>query len=415
MRKLLPPAILFAAAVCAAQEGAGENVFLGVPEINFPVAPTVEGPQEGESQIPRAPNLKAAITPCFSIIGEDSEAIDAARYFALACEEIFNEAFLARLAFQQRIILQMAPEDKCPFDGDFSVSVSGANVTIAAKWHKDLPQDGFAKLVSGAMLRKLALAQGVEDAEVPFWMELAFSKILESRFAPNLIYYMARESSQREVSPLRNTLSLARGSADYAVAQADSFWAFRALSSLLKEDFSVFLKGALVGKSVDEQMGFADRITGGTWVPFDTVWVAAVRGEMLSRLGGAQAPEASRAEILRLGVIAAEGADGELVTLTGRQIWENRRSASAAAAIAARVTEAKIGVMFVNRIYLGSLLSLGVMYDCALEGDEDGFNSALAEFVERQRAALETEKRAKELLELPEEELAKLSPAQNTQ
>jgi|GEM_PF-2767687 len=359
-------------------------------------------------------------TPCFIIIAQNTDALSAAKSVAESAEEMFAEYVGSKMMFEPPLTLQIVPENSDTFKGDFAVSdFDTAHAVISARWVENLPFDGFCKLVSGAILRRMALQVGGSKAAdaVPFWLELAFAKNLECKIAASGVFTCARAACAEPQDSLRRVFNYSRGgNADFEMMELNSYWTLRTLEGVLgkNKNFQAFFRRCLAGespesllKSVQAETKFSD---------FDTRWKCAVLGEIYSRMGGVLTTEASRAELARQSVVAVEDTDGELVSLSDTQLWQNRKNPRVRRTLNERIAEIKISLLYINPAYYDALLAAGQVMEAVIADDKSAFDAARESFIKSYRIGFGVEKRARELLTANLEELKKSanppSPAQ---
>lgn len=81
---------------------------------------------------------------------------------------------------------------------------------------------------------------------------------------------------------------------------------------------------------------------------------------------------------MRLAIIQTDSQSGERVGVSDLDIFENREFILDE--LEARLMEIKVAMPKMNPLYYNSLVSLGRMYEAALDGDEDDFKAAHSDF-----------------------------------
>ena len=131
-------------------------------------------------------------------------------------------------------------------------------------------------------------------------------------------------------------------------------------------------------------------------------WRALVMGEIWSRMSGIYTPEKSEAEILRMAVVQVDTPEGERVGISVLpDLWYNRENIRRDVEL--RIVEIKVSLARMNPLFHNCAVSLGLMFEKLIDGDEDEFREAAAVFVAEFKSARALAERAKKMMAEPYE------------
>ncbi len=333
----------------------------------------------------------------FYIVSDDYDALSSAIPFVRECENLFNYYFAAgdsTLSFVRRITLYLVSADAGKMKSRFSISNSGVDTRISARWDESLNVSDFCKLLASSTLRKIYMeerGQREDAGENPYWLELALSICLKQRMCFGVSSILAHTARENYTGDFMELISLPR-SRNGAPSESMAFWTFKTLerASPNREEFRRFLYALPLAESPKQILDYVKshfpRLAfGGN---FDEAWNCMLMGEIWSRLNsGVSSPEFSAEEVMRLAVVQADTADGGRIGFSDRQIWEKRDAISRE--IELRLIEIKIALPRTNPIYHNTMLALGEVFECALDGDKADFDALYEKFIKEYRSARE--------------------------
>ena len=111
---------------------------------------------------------------------------------------------------------------------------------------------------------------------------------------------------------------------------------------------------------------------------------------------------------MRLAIIQTDSQSGERVGVSDLDIFENREFILDE--LEARLMEIKVAMPKMNPLYYNSLVSLGRMYEAALDGDEDDFKAAHSDFLAEYKNARDLSAAVKDMMR---EDIASVEPGKD--
>lgn len=302
-----------------------------------------------------------------------------------------------RLAHPLEIHMLLEPEAK--FDGNFLEVVGGVNNRLSVKTNKNLNLEEFFRRTISLCLKSYAFSVGGEEAfkEVPYWLELAVSARVAQRISNGVTFEMARYAAENPPENLDKVFAYkprADGGVD-KFQESSAYWNLLALGvayqnslgGLISEILKTPAKRGEILESIKAKNGGKN---------FDLHWRCYLLGEIYGRLGGVKGLKDSDDEILRLAILLRQRQGDALEPIFDEKIFEFAPFSKSE--IEARLLEIKLALPWVNPVYYNSLVSLGKMYQSALDGDREAFNANRADFLSEFQNAREISKRALELL-----------------
>ena len=106
-------------------------------------------------------------------------------------------------------------------------------------------------------------------------------------------------------------------------------------------------------------------------------WACIFNGEIYARLGGVQDIDDSDSEIARLAVLPTSNSVGERIGVVASDALKFASEAHFTRDAKTRVLEIKVALIKINPLYYNSLVLLGNLYEFAIDGDREGFESSL--------------------------------------
>lgn len=347
----------------------------------------------------------------FDLVTDNYDALISGIVFVRECEDLMNKYFAAapaKIKFMNRITLQISDKDEFDFDGHFSVMVSDSGeITLAVKWNETLKIEDFCKLLTGAALRRYAY-ENLGDAaskNIAYWLELSFATMLEHRMRFGVPADLARLSSEQPPKDLQSVMEYSReDGVDLALKESHAYWTFVAIerAAVRRVPMYEFLRVALDARNAEKvrEMIF-DRMKPAEY-DFALWWRALVMGEIWSRMSGIYTPEKSEAEILRMAVVQVDTPEGERVGISVLpDLWYNRENIRRDVEL--RIVEIKVSLARMNPLFHNCAVSLGLMFEKLIDGDEDEFREAAAVFVAEFKSARALAERAKKMMAEPYE------------
>lgn len=353
----------------------------------------------------------------FYLVTDNHAAIGIGYDFIRMCAALFDAYFSetgSPIVFTRKITLQLVSNKDFKIDGDFSVMLyDDGEITLAAKWSDDLDFDGFCKLLTGAALRKVSLESGgLENwKNPPYWLELAMAQALAQEMRFGTAVDLARIAADNPPPDMKSILKFSRSDKiDTRIMDAHSYWMLRSVekAARTRQALAGFLKFALKNSDADKtEAAFASEFVP-SFYDFDTWWRCLITGEIWARLGGVNTPDWSDSEIMRLAIIQTDSQSGERVGVSDLDIFENREFILDE--LEARLMEIKVAMPKMNPLYYNSLVSLGRMYEAALDGDEDDFKAAHSDFLAEYKNARDLSAAVKDMMR---EDIASVEPGKD--
>ena len=341
----------------------------------------------------------------FYLVTDNHLAIGVGNDFIRMCSALFSAYFSetgAPIHFTRKITLQLVSDKDLKIEGDFSVMLyDDGEVTLAAKWSDDLDFDGFCKLLTGAALRKVSLESGgLENwKNPPYWLELAMAQALAQEMRFGTAIDLARIAADNPPADVKSILRFSRSDKiDPRIMDAHSYWMLRSVEKASRNGnmLAKFLKFALKNQDADKvAKAFANAFVPPVY-DFDTWWRCLITGEIWARLGGVNNPDWSDSEIMRLAIIQTDSESGERIGVSDSDIFKNRDYILDE--LEMRLMEIKVAMTKINPLYYNCLVSLGRMYEAALDDEEDDFAAAHSDFLREYKNARTMSASVKEMM-----------------
>jgi len=317
-----------------------------------------------------------------------------------ASESAMREYFGKIDPFIKPIVINIVDSKDTSFEGQVSVDVkSNTDIIIAVRWDENLDLDTLSRLLSGAILRKLTMEKsGSEESlkKIPFWIECGFANVIRQKAETSIINKYARDASKEHPLPLEKVLNFTRENIDYEKCAAHSFWALHSLNKMFKNksEFNTFLRKACFEANISRDLNFLYRFfSNENKENFEKFYNCVLTHEIISRLGGIQTMEDSAQELLRLCFVSA---DMESEGFVDNAVFENRKILRES--LSTRILELKAFLPRVNPLFYNATLSLGGMYEAALDGDSETFQKYRKSFIQEFSEAQILSKEVKQLL-----------------
>ncbi len=356
-----------------------------------------------DSEVPINSEYRYFQNSCVYLVSDDPVAVMACSKLVRECTKMFSEYFSEngeKLSFVKLIVFQLiTPEklEKTGMESDFKVGVEileNGEITISARWDKNLKLSEACMLLSGAFLRKISEMEGGDIKESVYWQELAFAKELESRMKTGVIRDMAMAASKYPPPDLKEIFEMSRGKGDAEVNAAKAFWALRSLRQMAPSqgELAKLLRfsqkadsGEKLAESVDREWNASKN---------KAYWKCVYEGEIWSRLGGVKTPSDSRDEMASMVAIQYSAKDGERRGVSNfSEMWKLREDDNFRAEVSRRTRELRYSLFYVNPLWHNAVVSLGGIFESILNDDEDEFYKFFAEFKkECERASIVSEK-----------------------
>jgi len=394
MRKILPLTILLVCASAYAQENV-VGVFL--PDIdtlnNLPKPATLE-----IAELRRG--FFVDESPYFYLFSDMPMVVNKIKNVTAASESAMTEYFGKTDKFIRPIVVNIVDSKDTSFEGQFAVDVkSTSDIIIALRWNADLELDILSRLLSGAILRKLAMEKsGSEESlkNIPFWLECGFANVIRQKAETSIISKYARDASKDRPLALEKVFNFTRENVDYERCASHSFWALHSLNKIFKNknEFNSFMRKVCLDANNAKDLDLLYKIfANGEKENFKIFYNCVLAYEIASRLGGVQSMESSAQEILRLCFVSA---DMESEGFADNAVFENRKILEKALRL--KVLEIKAFLPRVNPLFYNATLSLGSMFEASLDDDSKAFQKHRDSFIKEFKEAKELSEVVEKLL-----------------
>ncbi|MBR6389471.1 MAG: hypothetical protein IKS15_05070 [Opitutales bacterium] len=321
----------------------------------------------------------------FSLLGMAERAI----------EEMFGEV----ASFQNPIEVHFIGEKDAKFEGWFlETSRFGSDAVLSVKFSENLPVGEFFEKIAAIYLRAYAFKLGGAAAakNPPFWLELALRSMIARQVADFAPIELARTLEKSKPDSVLDVLKYSRGGGgDVLKKEASAYFTLLAMRSACggtPDAWFAMVKKFAAAPDAGEDM--LKSCFGDNWR--DRLFVA-VYGEIYARLSGVKDCRASDADAAYLFTIMKVRKSAPAEIIAGSDIFERREELKNE--ISTRVAEIKLELPWSNPVYFNVFVSIGRMYDAALDGDREDFEKNLAEALFEFQKARRVSERLRGLLD----------------
>ncbi len=334
----------------------------------------------------------------FEIVSDDYSAHLSMIYAIGEFEKVIDNFFArenSNFIFDKKISLKISAKDSEKSKKKTSLSISkNGEFSFFVSWSKFLTIEEFCASTSEAILLKIAYNLGGEKSarRVPMWLKMAFASALENSIRFGAVSDLATLAAEK---PPPDIFSILSGNGK--ISSADSYWTLVAIEKVVKgkDVLSNLLRSACIGDS-PELLVKRIEVYKPTKMDTNVWWRCVLTGEIWARMGGVLSPVRAEEEIARLAVLSVDDSKGGREGVSGSKIFE--KSELYKGDIELRILEIKVALSVVNPLYHNALVCLGEMFESALDGDEDDFNSAKIRFAESFNNARELSKETYNML-----------------
>ncbi|MFI3291640.1 MAG: hypothetical protein R3Y46_07150 [Opitutales bacterium] len=339
--------------------------------------------------------LRNTSTSSFFIVGEDSFGFSQIREIITCAEGIIEQYLGLKIGSNNKINLRIIPFSDEKYDKQFYIDTIDNAMYLMLRWDKNLEYEAFSKFIMGAMLRKLSQERKLDkDYEVPYFLELSLSILLQER-ARAMSSEMAKKASETKLLSLKDTLNISREIGDIEQKDLSAYWNLIAINRFFKD--KKLLRGLLSNYLFKKDDLDIYNYISNTYKDGDVekYFKCIIYSELSSRAGGVMSMQDSAEELLRLSFIRKDSIN---TALGDKDIVKYSEDKEIRNAIKRRITEIKILLPKINPVYFNTLISLGEMFEEALNKDESAFDETRLIFINEFKNAQYLQSRAISLL-----------------
>lgn len=301
----------------------------------------------------------------------------------------------------RKITLQVSPNAEIADTYDVQYSDNG-NVVILIKWSGNLSLDALGSILMESVIRKISLNEGgIESFKKPKkWLNTAMTAALKQYLCAGVARDYARICKENPPpDKLEDLFAYGQSSDISEISLARMYFLIKSLESVVnRRDFHSFMR-FITASEFPEKAVLAELEKLGKF-PRER-WACIFNGEIYARLGGVQDIDDSDSEIARLAVLPTSNSVGERIGVVASDALKFASEAHFTRDAKTRVLEIKVALIKINPLYYNSLVLLGNLYEFAIDGDREGFESSLKEFEAELSRARAISGRVKSLMKEP--------------
>ncbi len=340
--------------------------------------------------------LYDAQTASFIVISDAAMAVNYVLPVVHAAENAAYEFFgFAADASLPKIVLQVVSQNNDKFDSGVSAQYA-KEIRLSAKFDEKLLLDDFCSLISDALLRRVAQSFGYEPDKIPLWLKLGFAEYVYQKVSMGELAQLVRRALENGKMESKELFALkASDKFDAENAKCSSYWTLLAIRDFL-DDKTIAKKTmlyALSGKDPENTLLALEK--NATKANFKKLWLCVYNHEIYSRKGGVMTFGESAEFIKKMCFICP---DFESAGFADKAVFLNRQDPKTRAMLKQRITEIKMALSSINGAYFNTLLSLGEMFEAALDSDSEKFEKSRREFIENFKYSRHIENAAKALM-----------------
>lgn len=341
--------------------------------------------------------LYDAQTASFIVISDATMAINYVLPIVRVAENAAYEFFgFGGNAALPKIVLQIVSQNNDKFDSGVSASYKN-EILLSAKFNEKLLLEDFCSLISNAVLYRAAQSFGYEPNKIPLWLKLGFAEYVYQKASIGELAQLVRYALENKKMQPKELFALKENDKfDAENAKCSAYWTLLTIRDFL-DDKAVAKKTmlyALSGKAPENTLLALEK--NATKANFKKLWLCVYNHEIYSRKGGVMTFGESAEFIKKMCFVCP---DFENAGFADKAVLLNCEDPKMQAMLKQRITEIKMALSSINGAYFNTLLSLGEMFEAALDSDSEKFEKSRREFIENYKYSKVVENAAKKLMQ----------------